>query len=70
MQITIDNLNGVQNYDIYVCDSGYTSCIYFDTITNAQQPYTFLVPPPYDNLTPVCLRIIDNIGCEFEICSD
>ncbi len=70
VEITINSItNGTQNYDIYICDSALNNCVYYTTIDDLDLPYTFLVPPPMDNLTELCVKIIDDNNCIITQCS-
>lgn len=68
VQITVNDVTGTTPYDLYVCDSGYTSCVYITTF--ASPPYTFDVPSPLDSLTTICVKIVDNNGCEITDCQN
>ena len=45
--ITINNVTGAQPFDIYVCDSPITTCIYVSTINTVDIPYSFDIPLIY-----------------------
>jgi hypothetical protein len=61
--ITINNISGFTPFDVYVCDTGYTTCIYVSTITSGDLPYTFEIPPVYNTLTNFVVRVIDDNNC-------
>jgi len=61
VQITINAMTGTSPFDVYLCDSQLINCFYFDTISLL--PYTFEVPPPIDNQSSVCVKIVDNLNC-------
>ena len=61
VQVTISNITGQSPYDIYICQTGGTSCFYMTTITSA--PYIFDIPAPYNTSDAYMLKIIDNKGC-------
>ena len=61
--ITINNISGTTPFDVYVCDTGYTSCIYVSTITNGELPYTFEIPPVYSSLTNFIVKVVDDNDC-------
>lgn len=61
IQVTINNITGQTPYDVYVCDSGTTTCIYVDTINST--PYTFDVPQAFSNLNSYAVKIVDNNNC-------
>ena len=58
--ITINNISGTTPFDVYVCDTGYTSCIYVSTITSGELPYTFEIPPVYSSLTDFIVKVVDD----------
>ena len=57
VQVTISNITGQSPYDIYICQTGGTSCFYMTTITSA--PYIFDIPAPYNTSDAYMLKIID-----------
>jgi len=59
--ITINDITGVTPFDIYVCNTGVTTCIYVDTISSL--PYTFQVPLVIDGLSSYTLKVVDDDGC-------
>lgn len=61
--ITINNISGSTPFDVYVCDTGYTSCIYVSTITSGELPYTFEIPPVYSSLTDFIVKVVDDNDC-------
>ena len=61
--ITINNISGTTPFDVYVCDTGYTSCIYVSTITSGELPYTFEIPPIYSSLTNFIVKVVDDNDC-------
>jgi hypothetical protein len=61
--ITINNISGLTPFDVYVCDTGYTSCIYVSTITSGELPYTFEIPPVYSSLTDFIVKVVDDNDC-------
>lgn len=69
LEITISSLTGTPTYDVYICDSGLVSCVYYSTIDNGDLPYTFLAPPPLDNQTEICVKIVDLNNCEIIQCN-
>jgi hypothetical protein len=62
VQVTINSITGQSPYDVYICQTGGTSCFYIATISSA--PYVFDIPVPYDSSEAYMLKLIDNIGCE------
>ena len=61
--ITINNISGSTPFDVYVCDTGYTSCIYVSTISSGDFPYTFEIPQVYSSLTDFIVKVVDNNDC-------
>ncbi len=69
VEITINSLTGTPNYDVYICNTGFTFCVYYSTIDNGDLPYTFFAPPPLDNQTEVCVKIVDDNNCIITGCT-
>jgi hypothetical protein len=63
VQVTVNNITGSTPYDIYVCDSSQTTCIYVSQITDLQLPYSFIIPPPFDTQSSYILKVVDVYGC-------
>jgi hypothetical protein len=61
--ITINNVTGTQPFDVYVCDSPITTCIYVATINTVDIPYSFNIPPVYSSLTEFVVKVVDNNDC-------
>jgi|TARA_R110000868_G_scaffold112105_3_gene302150 hypothetical protein len=61
--ITINNVTGAQPFDIYVCDSPITTCIYVSTINTVDIPYSFDIPLIYSSLTEFIVKVVDNNDC-------
>jgi hypothetical protein len=61
VQINISSVTGTSPFDLYVCDTGLTSCTY--VVTFASAPYVFNLPSPYDTYSEFCVQIIDANGC-------
>jgi hypothetical protein len=59
--VTITNLTGSSPYDLWVCDTTLTTCVYVSTFTSI--PYTFDVPYIYSSLTEFVVKIVDNNDC-------
>jgi hypothetical protein len=64
VQVTVNDITGSTPFDVYVCDSSQTTCIYINQITNLELPYNFIIPPPFDTQSSYVLRVIDTYGCE------
>ena len=70
VEITINSITGgTEDYDVYICDVNLNNCIYYTTIEDADLPYTFFAPPPLDNLTEVCVKIVDSNNCIITQCT-
>jgi hypothetical protein len=61
--ITINNVTGAQPFDVYVCDSPITTCIYVSTINTVDLPYSFDIPVVYASLTQFVVKVVDNNDC-------
>jgi hypothetical protein len=65
-QIEITNLGGSSPFDVFTCDTGYTTCVYVSTITSSQLPYQFQLPFIQEGMNPIGLKVVDNAGCIVE----
>jgi hypothetical protein len=61
--ITISSITGITPYDVYVCDTGYTTCIYVSTINSGNLPYSFMIPSIFSSLTNFVVKVIDDNDC-------
>ena len=61
--ITITSLNGLAPFDVYSCDTGYTSCIYIDTIGPSQIPYSFTIPSIQSGMGYIGVKVVDSNNC-------
>lgn len=61
--ITINDISGSTPFDVYVCDTGYTTCIYVSTINSGDLPYTFEIPPVYSSLSNFIVKVVDDNNC-------
>lgn len=61
IEVTINNITGQTPYDIYICNSGVTTCIYVDTILST--PYVFDIPQSFSNLNSYSVKIVDSNNC-------
>jgi len=59
-QVTITSVTANTPVEIYYCDSFSANCVYVSTV--AVFPYTFTVPPPYDE-SNIVIKIEDTNGC-------
>ena len=60
-QVTITSVTANTPVEIYYCDSMSASCVYVSTVSVF--PYTFSVPPPYDEEN-IVIKIVDTQNCE------
>jgi hypothetical protein len=60
-QVTITSVTANTPVEIYYCDSTSGSCVYVSTVSVF--PYTFDVPPPYDEEN-IVIKIVDTQSCE------
>ena len=64
--ISINSINGVPPYQVYFCDINQITCVTATTINTTVPPNVVLtIPPPYDILPQVLIKIIDATGCQF-----
>jgi hypothetical protein len=61
--ITISTLNGSSPFDVYVCDTGMTTCIYVNTINSGDVPYVFVIPPVFSTLNNFTVKVVDDNNC-------
>ncbi len=59
-QVTITSVTANTPVEIYYCDSTSGSCVYVSTVSVF--PYTFDVPPPYDEEN-IVIKIVDTQSC-------
>jgi len=60
-QVTITSVTANTPVEIYYCNSMSASCVYVSTVSVF--PYTFDVPPPYDEEN-IIIKIVDTQSCE------
>lgn len=58
--VTITSITANTPVDVYYCNSMSASCVFVSTVSVF--PYTFEVPPPYDEQN-IVIKIIDDQGC-------
>jgi len=64
--ILINSINGIPPYQVFICDINELNCLSYTTIYNSVPPNVLItIPPPYDNLPQVLIKIIDSTGCKF-----
>jgi hypothetical protein len=61
--ITISSLNGSSPFDVYVCDTGMTTCIYVNTINSGDIPYVFEIPSVFSTLNNFTVKVVDDNNC-------
>lgn len=61
LSVNISSIVGTPPFDIYICQTGGTSCFYIDTIS--ETTYSFDIPQPYDKNSAYMLKIVDNNNC-------
>ncbi len=61
--ITITSLNGLAPFDVYTCDTGYTTCVYIDTIGSSQIPYSFNIPVVQSGMGYIGVKVVDSNNC-------
>ena len=59
-QVTITSVTANTPVEIFYCDSFSANCVYVSTVSVF--PFTFTVPPPYDE-TNIIIKIEDTNGC-------
>lgn len=63
LEVTINSLTGTSPYDVYICQTGGTSCFYIETITTGDIPFVFNIPSPYNNGDSYMVKIVDSDNC-------
>jgi hypothetical protein len=61
--ITLTTVSGSSPFHIYVCDTGFTACIYVDTVTPIDIPYQIQIPPLFTSLPNVVINVKDSNDC-------
>lgn len=61
LTVSITNITGQSPYDVYICQPTGTNCFYMARTSTV--PYSFIIPPPYDQSTSYMLKIIDAQNC-------
>jgi hypothetical protein len=57
LQVNIESVQGVSPYNVYLCNPDGTGCFYINTIET--DPYSFIIPPPKNNLNEYMLVLKD-----------
>jgi hypothetical protein len=60
VEVSISSITGQSPYDVYICQTGGTTCLYVSRITTV--PYSFIIPKPYDKAGGYLLKLIDANG--------
>ncbi len=63
INVNIDNITGASPYNIFICDSVGSPCYYITQI--ASTPYSFVIPPPLNNVSSFILKVVDVNNCQF-----
>lgn len=63
--ITIQDILGVEPYNVFLCDDTQSLCIYVAQINNADIPYQFEAPLLLQSYTTFTVKIVDSRPCEF-----
>jgi hypothetical protein len=64
--ISINSINGIPPYQVYICDINQITCVISTTINTTVPPNVILsIPPPYDISPQVLIKIVDSTGCQF-----
>jgi len=62
--VTINDVSGQTPFNVYICNTGYTTCVYINTITSSDFPYTFEVPSLFTTAINFTLKVVDDNSCE------
>jgi len=62
-QITINGLSGATPFDVYTCDTGFTTCIYIATINSGDIPYVFDLPQIFNGMLFFEVKVVDDNDC-------
>lgn len=66
VQITITSITGNPLFDIYVCETVPTNCIFIATISDIDLPYTFILPQQAESWSTIFVYVIDSTFCDVE----
>jgi hypothetical protein len=61
IEVNITNITGQTPFDIYICQSDGTGCIYIKRINTTSD--SFIIPAAYNQSTSYLLKIVDSKGC-------
>jgi hypothetical protein len=63
-QITIYEITGSSPYNVYTCDTGFTTCVYVDTVVSFTDiPYSFYIPVIMEQMPSWGIKVVDNNNC-------
>ena len=62
-QITLNGLSGASPFDVYTCDTGFTTCIYIATINSGDIPYVFDLPSVFYGMASFEVKVVDDNDC-------
>jgi hypothetical protein len=62
-EITISGLTGASPFNVYTCDTGYTTCIWVTGFTSGDIPLVFDLPFIQEGMDSIGLKVVDNNGC-------
>jgi hypothetical protein len=62
-QITLNGLSGASPFDVYTCDTGFTTCIYIATINSGDIPYVFDLPQIFNGMLFFEVKVVDDNDC-------
>ena len=62
--IRINDITGVEPYNIFLCDEVLSLCVYVTPINNSDIPYEFEPPSLLQSNTSYVVKVIDSRPCE------
>ena len=60
IRVSINGITGQSPYDVYVCQTNISDCVYINTINETS--YSFDIPKPLDNQFNYVIKVIDDNG--------
>jgi uncharacterized membrane protein len=67
-QITITGITGASPYNVFVCDTLGTNCVFVGVFITP--PQTIILPSTFDYAPAVLIKIVDNNACIMEQIKD
>ena len=60
-------ISGASPYSVWVCDKCDSTgvCQYIDSFTDAEIPYSFVLPSVYETYPSYVVKVIDDNDCEY-----